>query len=120
MPLIPTERATPYLDLPGVRRVAAGVIVPWELLEGEPDPAKRRVTPAIRSSPFTAEDAPVLREIDTAISRGLGDDLTALFHRLGADKAAKIFEKVTGLNCGCRRRADWLNKWWPKPPVPPV
>lgn len=44
---------------------------------------------------------------------GLGDTLKGLFEKIGADKAAALYTKLTGKACGCEGRRKWLNKWWP-------
>ncbi len=44
---------------------------------------------------------------------GAGDSLKALLDKFGADRAAKLFEQLTGVSCGCESRRAWLNKFWP-------
>lgn len=41
----------------------------------------------------------------------LGDRIAALAEKTGVAKAVKAVEKVTGWDCGCARRRDWLNRW---------
>lgn len=48
-----------------------------------------------------------------------GDELEKILHELGADKLAELYEEVTGEDCGCDKRKEWLNKkhqqlkdWW--------
>tara|TARA_R110000796_G_scaffold64291_2_gene149061 strand:- start:131 stop:310 length:180 start_codon:yes stop_codon:yes gene_type:complete len=47
------------------------------------------------------------------ISRGLGDTVEKIAHAIGADKVAKVYEKITGKDCGCNKRKDKLNKTVP-------
>ncbi len=62
---------------------------------------------------FNLEEGPAIAALDMAISKGLGDDITAIARGLGVEKATKLFTKLTGVNCGCEWRRDWLNKFWP-------
>lgn len=48
-----------------------------------------------------------------------GDELEALLEKMGVDKLAKAYEDVSGKDCGCDKRKEWLNKkhkqlkaWW--------
>lgn len=48
-----------------------------------------------------------------------GDQLEEILHDLGADNLARLYEEVSGNDCGCDKRKDWLNKlhrrfkdWW--------
>lgn len=41
----------------------------------------------------------------------LGDKLEKLFAKIGADRAAKLFEQITGRPCGCEGRKKKLNAW---------
>jgi hypothetical protein len=48
-----------------------------------------------------------------------GDELEALLKKMGADKLTKAYEEVSGKDCGCDKRKEWLNKkhkqlkdWW--------
>ena len=41
----------------------------------------------------------------------LGDRVTETLNALGADKVAKIIEKVGKRPCGCKERRDALNRW---------
>ena len=43
-------------------------------------------------------------------SKGLGDTVQKIAKKVGADKIAKTYEKVTGKPCGCGNRQDTLNK----------
>ena len=65
---------------------------------------------------LTDEERGIVREFDALVKAqpvGLGDSVAALAARLGADKAAILFEKLTGISCGCPGRQAWLNKLWP-------
>lgn len=62
-----------------------------------------------------ADELAIVNEIDKA-PEGLGDTLKSLFAKIGADKAAKLFEKITGHSCNCEQRRKWLNRWWPYKP----
>lgn len=42
-------------------------------------------------------------------SIGLGDDVQKVAKMIGADKIAKVYERVTGKPCNCGKRQDWLN-----------
>ena len=48
-----------------------------------------------------------------------GDELEEILKRMGADKLAAAYEEVSGKDCGCDKRKEWLNKkhkqvreWW--------
>lgn len=41
----------------------------------------------------------------------IGDVVEKALHKIGADKAAKIYEKFGKKPCGCKARRDALNKW---------
>ena len=48
-----------------------------------------------------------------------GDELEALLEKMGVDKLAEKYEEVSGKDCGCDKRKEWLNKkhrqlkdWW--------
>ena len=50
-----------------------------------------------------------------------GDELEEILKKLGADKLAEAYEEVTGKDCGCSKRKEWMNKkhqqlkdWWRK------
>tara|TARA_R100000654_G_scaffold28974_1_gene53564 strand:+ start:325 stop:546 length:222 start_codon:yes stop_codon:yes gene_type:complete len=42
--------------------------------------------------------------------RGLGDVLTKIFEKTGVKR---VVNKATNGKCGCQKRADKLNKWFP-------
>lgn len=47
-------------------------------------------------------------------SKGLGDSLEKFFHTLKLDYLAYKVTKALGKeDCGCTRRRDKLNKWFP-------
>lgn len=90
------------------------------LLVADDEPRVKPTAPMVLAAPskpvaqlFTAEEAVAVAQIDAAISRGLGDDVAAVAQRLGLDKAAALFEKITGISCGCSERRKWLNDFWP-------
>lgn len=70
------------------------------------------VEPSINPGKFDAQENEVLGLLD-AESDGLGDTIAKLAHEMGADKAAKFWEKITGFGCGCEKRRKLLNQWWP-------
>lgn len=41
--------------------------------------------------------------------RGLGDTVAGLAKAVGADKAAALFHRMTGKDCGCEGRREKLN-----------
>lgn len=45
--------------------------------------------------------------------RGLGDTVAAITQATGLDKLAHLYTKVTGKDCGCKRRQALLNKLVP-------
>jgi hypothetical protein len=68
--------------------------------------------------PTTPESFPALPQSDedqimAAIDRGLGDEMEGLLHKIGADKAAALWERITGHSCGCDGRKALLNRLWP-------
>jgi hypothetical protein len=46
-------------------------------------------------------------------SKGFGDTVEKVAKAVGADKVAKVYEKVTGKSCGCSKRKDSLNRNFP-------
>jgi hypothetical protein len=44
---------------------------------------------------------------------GLGDLIALLARRFRINRFAKLFERVTGKSCGCRRRQEKLNRLLP-------
>ncbi|MBC8106230.1 MAG: hypothetical protein H7Z14_06535 [Anaerolineae bacterium] len=61
---------------------------------------------------FDEDESEIVDAIDGSPD-GLGDSLASALEKIGADKAAKLFEKITGASCGCDQRRAWLNKFWP-------
>ena len=45
--------------------------------------------------------------------RGIGDTLARQFGRLGADRLATLYKRLTGLDCGCADRQRDLNERFP-------
>jgi hypothetical protein len=43
-------------------------------------------------------------------SEGLGDTIEKITKATGIKKAVEIFSKLTGKDCGCDERKEWLNK----------
>mgnify|MGYP001603064935 FL=1 len=43
-------------------------------------------------------------------SKGLGDTVAKVASMIGADKAAELYKKKTGKDCGCKKRQEALNK----------
>ena len=43
---------------------------------------------------------------------GLGDFVETVAKLVGADKAAKLYERLSGRSCGCQARKAWLNRAW--------
>ena len=39
----------------------------------------------------------------------LGDEVEEFLHKIGADKLAKMYEDLTGKDCGCKKRKEQLN-----------
>lgn len=46
---------------------------------------------------------------------GAGDTLERLLKKVGADRAAKAWERVAGRPCGCQDRKAWMNSRYPYP-----
>jgi hypothetical protein len=45
--------------------------------------------------------------------QGFGDTLAHGFKKIGVDKLADVFTRVTGKDCGCKGRQEKLNKLIP-------
>jgi hypothetical protein len=60
----------------------------------------------------SAGDCPLGRYAPAA-PLGLGDTVAALAKAVGADKAAALFHRVTGKDCGCEGRREKLNRMMP-------
>ena len=48
---------------------------------------------------------------NTRNPRYLGDVLTALLEKAGVAPVVRAVEKVTGKDCGCKKRQQALNTW---------
>jgi hypothetical protein len=48
---------------------------------------------------------------NTRNPRYLGDVLTALLEKTGVAPVVRAVEKVTGKDCGCKKRQQALNEW---------
>jgi len=46
-------------------------------------------------------------------SKGLGDSIEKLTEVTGIKKAVEIFSEATGIDCGCDKRKETLNKLFP-------
>jgi hypothetical protein len=46
-------------------------------------------------------------------SKGLGDTVEKIAKTIGADKVAKVYEKISGKPCGCASRKEKLNNKFP-------
>ena len=43
--------------------------------------------------------------------------MVEVLHQSGLDQWARVNTKVTGLDCGCKKRQEWLNRMFPGKPV---
>ena len=46
-------------------------------------------------------------------SKGLGDTIEQITEVTGIKKVVEVFSKVTGIDCGCDKRKETLNKLFP-------
>lgn len=46
-------------------------------------------------------------------SQGLGDTITKITKATGVRKIVNKLSEVTGIPCGCEKRRELLNNWWP-------
>lgn len=44
-------------------------------------------------------------------SRGLGDTVAKITRATGIERAVKWLSEITGMDCGCEKRREWLNKF---------
>lgn len=44
---------------------------------------------------------------------GLGDVVAIIARWIRADRLANLYERKTGKSCGCARRQEKLNRWFP-------
>lgn len=47
------------------------------------------------------------------VSKGLGDTIAKITHATGLDKLADIYTEITGKDCGCSKRQEFLNELAP-------
>lgn len=59
------------------------------------------------------DDVAIVHEVNAAPAEGLGDTVAAIAHRVGADRLAALFTRVTGIGCGCGWRKKLLNRLVP-------
>ncbi len=45
--------------------------------------------------------------------KALGDCVLDVTHFMGFDKVAEFYTKITGKDCGCKGRQNWLNEKFP-------
>jgi hypothetical protein len=57
-------------------------------------------------------DCPLGRH-QTGKAAGLGDVVADWARKLGAERAAAVFHKLTGRDCGCKKRREQLNRIFP-------
>lgn len=43
----------------------------------------------------------------------LGDMVAGVTHATGLDKVAELYTNLTGQDCGCQARQEWLNRQFP-------
>lgn len=43
----------------------------------------------------------------------LGDAAAGVIQATGLDKLAEGYTRITGRDCGCKARQEWLNRWFP-------
>jgi hypothetical protein len=46
-------------------------------------------------------------------AKGLGDTIEAITESTGIKKVVEVFSKATGIDCGCDKRKETLNKLFP-------
>ena len=49
-------------------------------------------------------------------NKGLGDRVEDAIKKAKLDAIAKAYTKATGKDCGCNKRKQQLNKWFPGKP----
>ncbi|MBI3538510.1 MAG: hypothetical protein HY070_13250 [Chloroflexi bacterium] len=47
------------------------------------------------------------------VGMGLGDRLADFTRATGIDRVTNAFSRITGIDCGCEARRQWLNKKFP-------
>lgn len=60
-------------------------------------------------------DAPSALRVRTGLRAGkpLGDQVADLTHVTGVDQLARLYTQLTGKDCGCKQRQEWLNRMFP-------
>jgi hypothetical protein len=53
------------------------------------------------------------QEVASIPSKGLGDTVAKITHATGLDKLAEVYTRITGKDCGCKGRQEFLNKLIP-------
>ena len=66
------------------------------------------VSPSGRSG--RAEHHPVFERGQAPAPRLLGDRVTDALHNAGFDKLSQLYQRITGKDCGCKKRQELLNK----------
>ncbi len=62
---------------------------------------------------LNAEDESIVAAIVGVGDQGLGEEIKALAHAVGADRVAALWEGAFGSSCGCDARRKWLNERYP-------
>ena len=67
-----------------------------------------------RNQDYSTENPAYLRvgfKVQTGLRAGmpLGDCCAGLINLTGLDRFTKLFSQVTGKDCGCKARQNWLN-----------
>jgi hypothetical protein len=52
-------------------------------------------------------------QTNLCVGKRLGDCCADLIHFTGLDKFANLYTQVTGKDCGCKDRQNWLNNLSP-------
>jgi hypothetical protein len=50
---------------------------------------------------------------DLKAGKPLGDQVADFTHITGLDQLAGLYTQITGKNCGCKQRQEWLNRMFP-------
>ena len=74
-----------------------------------------------RKSAFTnpSTESPAFYPIGLSVHSGLragkplGDVLEDITHATGLVRLAELYTKVTGKDCGCKGRQEWVNRLFP-------
>lgn len=45
--------------------------------------------------------------------RALGDAIAEITHDTGLDRLSELYTRLTGKDCGCKARQEWLNQLFP-------